>query len=107
MTRHKGLTATLATGPMLGLALLLPACGEKKAQAPEAQVQAGIDRSVADVRAAEAAAAAPADPSLTAAEFAARLAQPAAEKGAGKAPAKAAAKAAPALAPAPAPADAG
>ncbi len=39
--------------------LTLAACNRKEGAAPEADVQKGIDRSVADVRAAEAATAAP------------------------------------------------
>lgn len=52
------------------LALLaLSACNRKEASAPEVDVQKGIDRSVADVRAAKAAAAAPAAQSQSVGEL--------------------------------------
>ncbi len=51
---------------------LLAGCGRPDAAAPEADVQRGIDRSVADVRAAQAAASGPVAPSLSAAELAAK-----------------------------------
>jgi len=44
---------------LLLLPLLLQACGNSAPEAPEASVSVGIDRSVADVRAAEAAASGP------------------------------------------------
>lgn len=45
--------------PALLALLLLAGCDRPQTERPDAQVQAGIDRSVADVRAADAAAATP------------------------------------------------
>lgn len=56
------------TAAILALALLA-SCGEKPAETPDASVQRGIDRSVADVRAAEAAASAPVTQSKTIGEL--------------------------------------
>jgi hypothetical protein len=58
------------------VAALLPAgCGKREAETPEATVQGGIDRSVADVRAAEAAMAAPVVQSKSVGELTARPAK--------------------------------
>jgi predicted outer membrane protein len=61
------------------LLLLLAGCGKSEPETPEAAVQQGIDRSVADVRAAEAAAAAPVVQSKSVGEL---TAKPAPEKAA-------------------------
>lgn len=57
--------ALLAIAPIAGLA----ACGKTEQESPDAAARIGLERSVADVRAAEAAAAAPVSVAPTAAEL--------------------------------------
>ncbi|MGL6042476.1 MAG: hypothetical protein ACRC1J_00990 [Sandaracinobacteroides sp.] len=65
-----------------GPALLLAACEDRTAEKPETSTQSGIDRSVADVRAAEAAISAPVARSKSVAELTGK--QPAGEDGSQK-----------------------
>jgi len=57
---------------LLLMPLFLLACGKGESEVPEASVQVGIDRSVADVRAAETAASGPVTFAPSAGELSAR-----------------------------------
>lgn len=63
--------------------LTLSACNRKDGAAPEADVQKGIDRSIADVRAAEAASAAPMTESRSVGELTRKAEAPAKAKAEG------------------------
>jgi hypothetical protein len=65
---------------LISLLLAAAGCGKTEPQAPEPSVQRGIDRSVADVRAATAAASGPVDPALSAADLTAKAEGPAKAK---------------------------
>jgi hypothetical protein len=59
------------------LLVLMAGCGERAAETPEADTQRAIDRSIADIRAAEAATRAPAEVSRSVGELSAAKADPA------------------------------
>ena len=83
-------------GVVLLLALGLSACGGGEAEAPAAATQRGIDRSVADIRAAEAATREPVTVSRSVGELTGKTVEaPAADKGESRAKARAAAPAVP------------
>ncbi|WP_199553675.1 hypothetical protein [Sandaracinobacteroides hominis] len=65
-----------STATLLILAAALTACGKKSDETPDASVQRGIDRSVADIRAADAAAAAPVVESRTISELTGKVKEP-------------------------------
>lgn len=79
--------AGFAAAAMLGC-IAVAGCGKTESAAPETSVQSGIDRSVADVRAAEAAMAAPLAQSKSVAELTGKAvdAGPVADNGGAEAP---------------------